>query len=120
MAASSLGVFGVETSIGGPMRYLSFMRYVCGARFVITDSGSLQSETSALNIPCLTVRPNTERPVTVEIGSNTLVEPEDIVPEVEKILAGEIKRTKYTHEAWSGRAGQEIVEGLREWESSRR
>ena len=64
-----------------PLGYLDFLRLMSGARLVLTDSGGLQEETTALGIPCLTLRENTERPITVEIGTNTVVgtDPEKIV-----------------------------------------
>ena len=56
-----------------PLGYLDFLRLYSGARLVLTDSGGIQEETTALGIPCLTLRENTERPVTVEMGTNTIV-----------------------------------------------
>jgi UDP-N-acetylglucosamine 2-epimerase (non-hydrolysing) len=56
-----------------PLGYLDFLRLYSGARLVLTDSGGIQEETTALSIPCLTLRENTERPVTVEMGTNTIV-----------------------------------------------
>lgn len=56
-----------------PLGYLDFLRLYSGARLVLTDSGGIQEETTALGIPCLTLRENTERPVTVELGTNTVV-----------------------------------------------
>jgi UDP-N-acetylglucosamine 2-epimerase (non-hydrolysing) len=56
-----------------PLGYLDFLRLYSGARLVLTDSGGIQEETTALGIPCLTLRENTERPITVELGTNTIV-----------------------------------------------
>ena len=56
-----------------PLGYLDFLRLYSGARLVLTDSGGIQEETTALGIPCLTLRENTERPVTVEMGTNRIV-----------------------------------------------
>ncbi|HEX7999914.1 MAG TPA: UDP-N-acetylglucosamine 2-epimerase (non-hydrolyzing) [Pyrinomonadaceae bacterium] len=56
-----------------PLGYLDFLRLYSGARLVLTDSGGIQEETTALSIPCLTLRENTERPITVEMGTNTIV-----------------------------------------------
>ena len=61
-----------------PLGYLEFMALVSGASAVITDSGGLQEETTLLRVPCLTLRPNTERPITVTSGSNRLVTPEQL------------------------------------------
>jgi UDP-N-acetylglucosamine 2-epimerase (non-hydrolysing) len=56
-----------------PLGYLDFLRLYSGARLVLTDSGGIQEETTALGIPCLTLRENTERPITVELGTNRIV-----------------------------------------------
>jgi len=56
-----------------PLGYLDFLRLYSGARLVLTDSGGIQEETTALSIPCLTLRENTERPITVEMGTNQIV-----------------------------------------------
>src|SRR5207247_10687304 len=61
-----------------PLGYLAFMSLLSASRVVITDSGGIQEETTALGVPCITVRPNTERPVTVTHGTNCLVEPAGI------------------------------------------
>ena len=80
--------FGFDEMIAGsqvrliePLGYLDFLRLYSGAKLVLTDSGGLQEETTVLGIPCLTLRENTERPITIEMGSNVLVgvDPETIV-----------------------------------------
>ncbi len=79
--------------------------------FALTDSGGIQEETTYLNIPCLTVRPNTERPVTVWEGSNKLIKLGDIIEEVQLILSGKGKtgkRPKY----WDGKTAERIVDVL--------
>jgi UDP-N-acetylglucosamine 2-epimerase (non-hydrolysing) len=76
-----LAEFGLLEELGrtgrprliGPLGYLDFLRLLGGARLVLTDSGGLQEETTALGIPCLTLRENTERPVTIELGTNRVV-----------------------------------------------
>ena len=91
--------------------YLQFIHLVSQAQFILTDSGGIQEETTYLNIPCLTVRPNTERPITVWEGSNKLIKVDAIVPEIEKILCGKGKhgkRPKY----WDGNAAQRIVKEI--------
>jgi UDP-N-acetylglucosamine 2-epimerase (non-hydrolysing) len=62
----------VDIKLLEPLPYINFMNLVIGARVIITDSGGLQEETTYLGIPCLTLRENTERPVTVSIGTNKL------------------------------------------------
>lgn len=96
-----------------PLGYLQFIHLVSNAKFSLTDSGGIQEETTYLNIPCLTVRPNTERPVTVWEGSNKLIRLEDIQSEVQLILDGNGKcgnRPKY----WDGQTAQRIVNILGE------
>src|SRR5262249_7940520 len=70
-----------------PMSYIEFMSLVVDCRFALTDSGGVQEETSYLGIPCLTLRENTERPVTVTLGTNRLVKPADVSVDVEHLLA---------------------------------
>jgi UDP-N-acetylglucosamine 2-epimerase (non-hydrolysing) len=94
-----------------PLGYLDFIKLESEAAFVITDSGGVQEETSFLNVPCLTLKETTERPVTTIEGTNILVGrfPERIVAEAERILDGIIKegsRPKY----WDGEASKRIVE----------
>lgn len=77
-AIVDLGLESRVKSIGGlrliePLGYLDFMRLYSGARLVLTDSGGIQEETTVLGIPCLTLRENTERPITVEMGTNVIV-----------------------------------------------
>ena len=83
------------------------------ARMVLTDSGGIQEETTVLGIPCLTMRPNTERPITCEIGTNILVgtDPQRIVREARSILDGHT-RLGAIPEKWDGCAGERIVEVL--------
>jgi UDP-N-acetylglucosamine 2-epimerase (non-hydrolysing) len=97
-----------------PLGYMQFIHLVSSAAFTLTDSGGIQEETTYLNIPCLTVRPNTERPVTVWEGSNKLIKMEDIVGEVQQIIEGNGKHgniPKY----WDGRTAERIVELIGSW-----
>jgi UDP-N-acetylglucosamine 2-epimerase (non-hydrolysing) len=71
-----------------PLGYIQFMNLVSGARACITDSGGVQEETTYLGIPCLTLRENTERPITVTEGSNRLIRPEDMASAVAEVFAG--------------------------------
>ena len=98
-----------------PLGYLDFLRLYSGARLVLTDSGGIQEETTALGIPCLTLRENTERPVTVELGTNRVVgtDEERIVSEAEAALSkhrsGEPPRVP---PLWDGRAADRILDAL--------
>ena len=76
----------------------------------MTDSGGLQEETTALGVPCITIRENTERPVTVEEGTNVLAgtDPARIVAEARKVLRGEGKQGRRPH-LWDGKAAERIV-----------
>jgi len=96
-----------------PLGYLDFLRLMADARLVLTDSGGIQEETTVLGVPCLTLRDNTERPVTVTEGTNTLVgsNPATIRAEVRKILDGGGK-TGRTPEGWDGHAAGRIVDVL--------
>jgi UDP-N-acetylglucosamine 2-epimerase (non-hydrolysing) len=91
-----------------PLGYLDFLSLVSGASVVITDSGGIQEETTILGIPCLTMRPNTERPITITHGTNRLVEPEDVVACVEAILASAPSGTNQAPPLWDGHAGERI------------
>lgn len=94
--------------------YLSFVNLVKQAKFVLTDSGGIQEETTYLNIPCLTVRPNTERPVTVWEGSNKLIKTDEITKEIDLILAGKGKIGK-DPKFWDGKTAQRILEILEKY-----
>jgi UDP-N-acetylglucosamine 2-epimerase (non-hydrolysing) len=99
-----------------PLGYLDFLSLMNSAKLVITDSGGIQEETTYLGIPCLTVRPNTERPVTLKIGTNRLV-PNKRGPlkrEVVRILDREWIKTKAQRPPlWDGKAAQRIVRKLK-------
>jgi UDP-N-acetylglucosamine 2-epimerase (non-hydrolysing) len=96
-----------------PLGYLDFIGLVAGARGVVTDSGGIQEETTYLGIPCVTMRENTERPVTIEVGTNVLVgsDFELLVENVDAIAAGSFKRGAVP-EFWDGHAAPRIVEIL--------
>jgi len=94
-----------------PLGYLAFINLVQHAKFVLTDSGGIQEETTYLNIPCLTVRPNTERPVTVWEGSNKLISLDEILPEVSLILRDKGKHGGCPN-LWDGKTAERIVEIL--------
>lgn len=92
-----------------PLGYLDFLSLVRRARLVLTDSGGIQEETTYLRVPCLTMRENTERPVTRDVGSNTLVgtDPLIIQRHVDAIMDGSYK-TGTIPELWDGRAAERI------------
>jgi UDP-N-acetylglucosamine 2-epimerase (non-hydrolysing) len=104
--------FGPATGVNlcEPMGYLDFLGVMDAARFVLTDSGGIQEETTALGVPCLTLRANTERPITISEGTNRLLgdDPSAIVPAVEEIVAGHAPPAR-SPRLWDGRAGERIA-----------
>ncbi len=96
-----------------PLGYLAFLRLMTQAVFVLTDSGGVQEETTFLDIPCLTLRDSTERPVTIELGTNRLVplDKQTIIQYAELALSGGLKR-KAIPPLWDGQASRRIVEIL--------
>jgi UDP-N-acetylglucosamine 2-epimerase (non-hydrolysing) len=96
----------------GPAGYLDFVALEAAARLVLTDSGGVQEETTVLGIPCLTLRDNTERPITVTEGTNTVVgrDPERIVTEAIRALHLDV--TRRCPPLWDGRAGERTAEVL--------
>ncbi len=95
----------------GPLPYIDFMNIVLGARLVITDSGGLQEETTYLGIPCLTMRENTERPVTVTQGTNALIGAPELPDKVRAILRGNWKKGSCP-DLWDGRTADRAVQSL--------
>ena len=104
---------GPNVKLVGPQAYMAFLGLWKDAAVVLTDSGGLQEETTALGVPCITIRENTERPVTVDEGSNVLAgtDPVRIVAEARKVLRGEGKQGRRPH-LWDGRAAERIVDVL--------
>ena len=96
-----------------PLGYLDFMSLTSSARLVLTDSGGLQEETTALGIPCLTLRENTERPITVDEGTNIVVgtDATKIVTEARRALRGQGKRGRCPA-LWDGKAGERVADAL--------
>jgi len=93
---------------------MDFLHLWKDAAVALTDSGGLQEETTALGVPCITIRMNTERPITVEEGTNVVVgtDPAKIKEAVTKVLRGEGKQGRRPH-LWDGRASERIVDILR-------
>ena len=94
-----------------PIGYLDFLKLMENATFILTDSGGIQEESTVMGIPCLTLRKNTERPITIEQGTNLLVgsDTEKIVEESLKILSGHGK-TGQIPPLWDGKASERIVQ----------
>lgn len=98
-----------------PLGYLDFLKLQSGSKIVLTDSGGVQEETTFLQIPCVTMRENTERPVTVDIGSNVLCgsDPERIIGAANELLSGNGKKFSIP-ELWDGKTSNRIVDILKE------
>jgi UDP-N-acetylglucosamine 2-epimerase (non-hydrolysing) len=116
--ATSLGLADRLQQIQGlrmiePVGYNDFVTLMEKARLVATDSGGIQEESTALGIPCLTMREGTERPITVTEGTNTIVglDAALIAKEVDEILAGRGKKGRIP-EGWDGRTAGRIVDAL--------
>jgi UDP-N-acetylglucosamine 2-epimerase (non-hydrolysing) len=95
-----------------PLPYVDFMNIVLDAKLVITDSGGLQEETTYLGSPCLTVRNNTERPITITQGTNRLVKPPKLAREVEKVLDQSSFSKRRCPALWDGHAATRAVKSL--------
>lgn len=104
-----------------PLGYLEFLNLTSNAGMVLTDSGGLQEETTILGIPCLTLRYNTERPVTISHGTNIMVGPDKvrIIEAFQRILSGDWKPAG-PPELWDGKAAERIVDVIRGFGDNRR
>jgi UDP-N-acetylglucosamine 2-epimerase (non-hydrolysing) len=91
-----------------PLNYVRFMNLVFNCRFVLTDSGGIQEETTYLGIPCITLRPNTERPITISQGTNRLVTIDTLAESVEAVLA-EAARQECHIPQWDGKTAERVV-----------
>ena len=90
------------------------MSLVFRCSFVITDSGGIQEETTYLGIPCITVRPNTERPITITEGTNRLCKPEEIETIAIDLLAGKNKGGKVP-ELWDGQTAGRVIKSIKKF-----
>lgn len=97
-----------------PLGYLDFLNLNMNARFVLTDSGGLQEETTVLGVPCITIRENTERPITCEVGTNMVIgnSKVKIIETAKKLLKGDASCKGMVPEKWDGKAAERITEVL--------
>jgi UDP-N-acetylglucosamine 2-epimerase (non-hydrolysing) len=102
-----------------PLGYLEFLALVRRAALVVTDSGGIQEETTILGVPCLTVRPNTERPITITHGTNRLVEPDAVVSATRALLAGGWEPPDARPPLWDGHAGERSALVVERWLAER-
>jgi UDP-N-acetylglucosamine 2-epimerase (non-hydrolysing) len=113
LAEPKLAAAAASLRLVEPLGYLEFLSLTSGARLVLTDSGGLQEESTVLGVPCLTLRENTERPVTVSEGTNEVVgtDPERIVRAARRALAGEVRRGRIPP-LWDGLAGERAADAI--------
>ena len=119
MSAEKQGNDRVRLMVLDPLGYLEFLSLMADARLVMTDSGGIQEETTVLGVPCLTLRHNTERPVTVEQGTNVVVgnSGEHILAAAEKALSGTAQYARIP-DLWDGKASERIAKILHDHLSS--
>ena len=120
VALEAAGLFTAGGVIAtDPLPYTAFLGLVRGAAAVITDSGGVQEETTVLGVPCLTIRPNTERPVTITHGTNRLVALDGVLPTLDAVLSGPVGARPAPLSSrpplWDGAAGPRIAAVITEW-----
>jgi UDP-N-acetylglucosamine 2-epimerase (non-hydrolysing) len=98
--------------ISEPINYIRFMNLVFNCRFALTDSGGIQEETTYLGIPCLTLRPNTERPITIDQGTNRLCDLDNLEENLNSALAAQ-NSNKPQIELWDGRTAERVVASIK-------
>jgi UDP-N-acetylglucosamine 2-epimerase (non-hydrolysing) len=121
----NIAAFGIDVRlqeafhIVEPVRYREFITLEKNARFVLTDSGGIQEETTFLGLPCLTLRPNTERPITMTEGTNELVSLDTVEDQSRRILCGDWKSGKVPG-LWDGKTADRIVKVLAKYNQGSR
>jgi UDP-N-acetylglucosamine 2-epimerase (non-hydrolysing) len=117
-----LGVWSPQAGLDvlEPLGYLEFLDLERHASAVVTDSGGIQEETTFFGVPCFTLRDNTERPVTVEEGTNTLLglRP-DRLAEIPSLLAGSARSDRSPPPGWDGKAGERAAAVIMEWHAGK-
>jgi len=108
------GLVDSRLILADPLGYYVFMNLVIHSRLMLTDSGGLQEETTFLDIPCLTLRPNTERPITITRGTNELATIESLPGQIGRIIAGNWKQGKVP-DLWDGHTAGRIVSAIQEF-----
>jgi len=112
---------GSQLRLCRPIRYQEFLWLMDNSRLVITDSGGIQEETTALGVPCLTVRENTERAVTIDEGTNELIglDPATLREAVSRVLSLPMPTHERIPPQWDGHAGERIIDDLVSWLEAR-